>query len=42
METLCAYCDAHVDRFNSYKGGSRGKYTLAYFEDLWGMEYSPE
>lgn len=32
----------YVDRFNSYKGGSRGKYTLEYFEELWGMEYSPK
>lgn len=31
----------HVDRLNENKGGSRGKYTLEYFEDLWGMEYDP-
>ena len=30
----------HVDQFNSYKGGSRGQYTLDYFEDLWGIEYT--
>ena len=28
----------HVDRFNSYKGGSRGKYTLEYFQNLWEMD----
>lgn len=27
----------HVDRMNNLKGGQRGKYTLQYFEDLWGM-----
>jgi len=32
----------YIDRFNAYKGGSRGKYTLDYFEDLWEMEYTPE
>jgi len=32
----------YIDRFNLYKGGSRGKYTLNYFEDLWEMEYTPE
>lgn len=31
----------HVDRLNSHKGGTRGKYNLEYFEDLWGMEYDP-
>lgn len=33
---------SYVDRFNSYKGGSRGKYTLEYFEELWEIEYTPE
>ena len=32
----------YIERFNTYKGGSRGKYTLDYFKDLWEMEYTPE
>lgn len=30
-----------VDALNSYKGGTRGKYNLEYFEELWGIEYDP-
>lgn len=26
-----------VDRLNSHKGGSRGKYSVEYFEDEWNM-----
>ena len=32
---------SRVDALNSLKGGTRGKYNLEYFEDLWGMEYDP-
>lgn len=27
-----------IDRMNAMKGGDRGKYTVEYFEDKWGME----
>jgi hypothetical protein len=28
----------HVDRLNAHKGGSRGKYTQAYFAELWDID----
>lgn len=28
----------HADKLNEFKGGKRGKYSLDYFEEKWGME----
>lgn len=31
----------YKEKMDSMKGGTRGKYDLEYFEDMWGMEYNP-